>query len=397
MGSSGGHTIQLRALEREAFEAFPYAMLVLDAQGRVLRANAEATRLIGGAAHGEAPATCCSLFGCGAPGSALAGTCVSRTLMDAARGAAAELRVDLTTSAGQVAVSLVAGRLASERVAVQIRPAGGLSGDAGLQPALGRKLYIRCLGATEVRSDGRELGGCWLDQRAGQLLKFLTVARRRPVTVDEIAESIWSDASYQASGSVRYYIHSLRSHIEPWRGRREASAFIRSRAGSYQLSPDSVTVDADVFERSLSAALLALVRAPAAPGGERRAAVVELERALNLYGGDFLAELPYADWALCERRRLHDLACSGLRTLADDRLQSGALDDALDALDRLAGLQPYDEDVQRELISLELRCGRRSGALRRYEALCARSRRVFGEAPSFALSELAAESVRVGA
>ncbi|HTB49399.1 MAG TPA: BTAD domain-containing putative transcriptional regulator [Solirubrobacteraceae bacterium] len=369
------------ALEREAFAGFPYAMLVLQADGTVVCANAQARRLIGDEQAGLAELTCCEVFGCGAAGSPLAGSCVARLGLRVDDGGAVELQVEMSTPSGGVPVWLAAGRLGPERVAVQIRPSrvavGGQARNVHSPPGL----HLRCLGTTQVESGGRGIGGSWLDQRAGQLLKFLVAHRRRPVTVDEIAEGIWADASYQAAGNVRYYVHALRGHLEPGRGRREASVFIRSQAGTYQLDSEWVTLDIDTFEKQAARALDA--------GGVDPIRALELaEGALAAYRGGFLEELPYADWANGERQHLHELACRTLRMVADERLERGDLGEAGRALNRLGELEPYDEDVQRELIELELRSGRRSRAVRRYSALAARSRRMFGEGPSFELSDL---------
>ena len=55
-----------------------------------------------------------------------------------------------------------------------------------------------------------------------------------------------------------------------------------------------------------------------------------------------------------ERHRLHDLACLGLRRLADIRQERRVLDGAARALERLATLQPFDEDVHRRLMELDI-------------------------------------------
>ena len=59
------------------------------------------------------------------------------------------------------------------------------------------------------------------------------------------------------------------------------------------------------------------------------------------------------------------------------------------ALRRLADSQPFDSDVQRELIVLHIKRGRRTEAMRRYSELRKRLQREFGEEPDFQLADLA--------
>lgn len=219
---------------------------------------------------------------------------------------------------------------AGKRVVLQLRP--GVAGDRRRRTSphwmVGPRLRIRALGPTSVESVEGPIGGAWLDQRAGQLLKYLVAERRRAVAVDEIGENIWPGADYAVGTSVRYYIHALRRRLEPQRGSREPSAFILVRSGTYRLALDHVEVDADDFEAHVSAGLAIAAASP-------QAAAAELERGLAIYRGEFLAELPYAEWALAERHRLHDLACLGLRRLADIRLELRVLDGAARALERI--------------------------------------------------------------
>jgi DNA-binding SARP family transcriptional activator len=89
-----------------------------------------------------------------------------------------------------------------------------------------------------------------------------------------------------------------------------------------------------------------------------------------------------------ERQRLHELACAGLRALADLHFEQQLDDSAAHCLERLALLQPYDEGVHRQLIELEIRQGRQSDALRCYDGLRTRVNRAFGRDPSFSPAEL---------
>ena len=109
---------------------------------------------------------------------------------------------------------------------------------------------------------------------------------------------------------------------------------------------------------------------------------------MELYRGDFLADEPYAEWALHERDRLRDLVAGALRTLAEIETRRDDLPAATATLVRLSELEPFDIDVHRELFSLLLRRGRRSETLRRYETLRRRMLSTFDEPLDFSLSQL---------
>jgi DNA-binding SARP family transcriptional activator len=384
--SIGAGASRPSSLESEAFKCFPYGLLVLDRDGTIMCVNDEAARLIDEAGLSQAGLSCCALLGCRQPGTALAGACMTElALGELAR--LPEVRVDIGCPQGPTAVWVAAGRIGDGacRVVVQLRP--GLAGDRRRRTAPewiagGPRLRISCLGRTVVETAEGLIGGAWLEQRAGQLLKYLVAERRRAVAVDEIAESIWPGADYAVGANVRYYIHALRRKLEPQRGAREPSAVIVARSGSYRLSLDEIEVDADLFEAHVSVGL-------AAAKADPQRAAEELERGLALYHGDFMADLPYAEWAMHERHRLHDLACMGLRSLADIRMEQRVIDGAARCLERLAILQPYDEDVHRRLMELDLMQGRRSDVVRRYEALRTRIRATFGHDPSFTPADLA--------
>ena len=71
--------------------------------------------------------------------------------------------------------------------------------------------------------------------------------------------------------------------------------------------------------------------------------------------------------------------------LAAERVEAAA-----QRMAALADLEPYDEEVQRDLIAICLQRGRRGEATRRYEALSRRLQRAYGAAPSFALESITA-------
>jgi DNA-binding SARP family transcriptional activator len=376
------------ALELDAFRGFPYGMLVVDDRGRVLCRNRAAARLIEGFGLGEGELTCCRLFGCHKPGTVLAPGCLTEFAL-AHEGVLPEVRVEIQTAEGPVAMWVAAGPIdrgdgEGPRIGVQLRP--GQTSDRRQRTALhwmsGPRLRVCTLGKTVVESPEGPIDGAWLEQRTGQILKYLVAMRHRSVAVDEIGESIWPGADYAIGASVRYYIHSLRRRLEPQRGSREPSVFIAVGPGSYRLKLDHVVIDADEFEAEVTAGV---ARAEQDPQG----AAVQIERGMAFYSGDFLADLPYAEWAMSERQHLHDLACMGLGCLAGIRIELGLFAAAAHALERLAAMQPYDEAVHRRLMELDIMQGRRSDAVRRYALLRSRLRRTFGHDPEFTPADLA--------
>src|ERR1700690_344011 len=118
----------LAALELEAFSAFPYGLLVLDRDGRVLARNAQASQLVRALDLPEAGLTCCALLGCRAPDTVLEAACL--TELAVGRDAALpEIRVDISSPDGPAAMWVTAAKIggASTCVVLQLRP--GVAGD----------------------------------------------------------------------------------------------------------------------------------------------------------------------------------------------------------------------------------------------------------------------------
>jgi DNA-binding SARP family transcriptional activator len=270
--------------------------------------------------------------------------------------------------------------------------AGGLAGDVlarlpydpvrvGRRPAAALPtLRIRALGDLRVDGPDGSLGGAWLDQRAGELLRFLVCARDRVTPADAIADAIWPHLGRAGSNTLRHFVHALRERLEPDRERHAGSSYVICRRGGYALDPQRVWIDVDAFERDVTDGLRAFA------AGNPFAATVRLERAIALYVDDLLTDEPYAEWVLRERERCRALACDTLRALA--ALRAGEPAAAAAYLDRLAEMEPFDDEVQRELITAWLRLGRRSRAARHYESFRIRLAREFGQRPTFELSEL---------
>jgi DNA-binding SARP family transcriptional activator len=360
---------------RAAFESLPAPALLLGADGTLIACNAAARVVLGPLAH--IGTRCCRFLGCRPPGEGLGAGCISE-LVGHGDSALAERQIQLHDGAAAWLTAAPAGG-DGELVVMLNR----LAGPAGLaREELPPLLHVRALGRTRLESEAVPVAGEWLGHRPGQLLKYLVCERGRVVTHDELLEVFWPNAGRAGATSVRQAIHTLRDRLEPDRPKGKPSGYVIARTGGYELTPGRVWIDADDFEAQARAGLDALQR-----GAFDRAGAA-LTAAAGAYGGDFLADEPYAEWALAERERLRDLAAQVLRGLAGLKLAEGDEESAGEHLQRLAELEPLDMQAQRDLIALMLRRGRHSEALRRYELVRRRYKRTFGSEPDFTLSQL---------
>jgi DNA-binding SARP family transcriptional activator len=327
---------------------------------------------------------CCDLLACRRAGTPLVDHCITELALERSE-ALPEIRVEVPSREGQgPSVWVTAKGLHDDgepTVILLLRP--GVPGDRRRRTEphwmMGRQLRVYTLGRTRLESGEGPLAGEWLSHRPGQVLKYLICERHRVVQIDELLETLWQSGRAGPT-NVRQAVHTLRDRLEPRRAKHSRSSFVTVRRGGYELETANIWCDADDFESSARAGLAAM--------HDPETAEPALTRASALYRGDFLADEPYAEWAFAERDRLRDLAAMVLRALSEIKLATDDLDLAAEHLQRLAELEPFDLDAQRDLLALMMRRGRHADAHRRYEIVRRRYRRAFGEDPDLALAGL---------
>ncbi len=366
------------------YQQLPYGLVLVDGEGNVLRANPAAVEMAWRSKEASPPTTCSELFACTRGDGPCHLGCLAQRAANTGE-TLPEIRINTLPGSPVSAVWVTATPLGvSTGVLLHLRPGDARDRRRRSDPhwIKGPELTIKALGRIRVDSREGPLGGNWLQQRPGQILKYLICERDRVVQAEEIAEALWPSAGRQGLSSVRHFIHGLRDKLEPGRSRRGGTQFIVTVRGGYALNRRHVRIDADVFTEAAREGLAAV------EGGDTERASQMLELAMSLYRGDLLEDEPYAEWAMPERDRLRMMANDSLRALA--RIDLGAGDQAAAAghLDRLAELEPFDSDVHRELLRVLLSAGRRSQAMRRYSTFKARLRKEFNADPGFELSDL---------
>ena len=377
-----GSTKRRPQLLNDVFEHFPFGIIVVDPAHGVMASNRAARELVSVAANGDRPTTCCDLFGCGHPGTPLSGVCLTEIAL-AAGEKTPEVFLELPSNPERL-VGVTAAPLYADgsHIIFQVRPATAADRSASAEGAWLEqpRLKIHSLGRLRVTTWNGALDGEWLGQRAGQLFKYLLTERHHFVPLEMIAEAVWPNANNRTGNTVRHCMHILRSKLEPDPSRRGRSQYVLAKNGGYRLNPDCVSVDADDFEKMLSDGMRAFA------GGDSTTAVTLFEAAVAMYHGDYLADDPYSEWAYVERERLRDLATIPLRALAE--LRSHEPEVALAHMQRLAEMEPFDNEIQRQLLVMLVKQGRRSRAVRLYQAFEIRLLRAFNEKPTFGLSDI---------
>jgi DNA-binding SARP family transcriptional activator len=319
---------------------------------------------------------CCDALGCNGDG------CLTERALAAPDGVAAR-RWPAARRGGAVDATINARpirRGGDELVVFEVRFAAGLAGSA--PEGAEKDVRVAALGRLSLSVGGRSRDGDWLQQRPGQVFRYLLASRAGAQRSEAIAGALWPDRGPSAVANVRYCIFKLREQLAE--GGDPSDSLVARDAAGYRIDLRRVELDVDVFQAKAVSGIAAHRR------GEPSVAEAILGEALPLYRGEFLADDPYADWAFSEREYLRSLAGKALAAMAQIALSGGRLVAAADHLQRLAQLEPFDSHVHQMLIEVCLRRGRRTEALRHYHALRARLHRAFGEQPDFELTSLAA-------
>jgi two-component SAPR family response regulator len=215
-------------------------------------------------------------------------------------------------------------------------------------------LRVRVLGGAAVEFGDAALTAADWGYAKPRELMFLLVSSP-PMTKDQIAAALWPDLSRQQLGNA------LHTALRELRRAVGDPAWVVYANGHYRF--DRVRQhECDVTE--FEDALLAARRARPA-----EAALPHLQRAIGVYGGDFLDGMSAGEWALVRRDELRRAFESAL--LAAGRLQTaaGRHQAAVTVFRRAVAHEPLNETAHRELMNSWARLGETARAVRHYEEL----------------------------
>jgi DNA-binding SARP family transcriptional activator/ABC-type oligopeptide transport system substrate-binding subunit len=245
---------------------------------------------------------------------------------------------------------MVARRLHADGGSDHVFPKRGLSATSASR---GGFLEFRILGPVRALDDDGQvlpLGGA--KQRA--TLAVLLLRRNEVVARDDLIDGLWGGSPPPtAVATVKTYISRLRSVLpDDCEGGR-----LVSRASGYVLHVKTGELDLERFESLSDAARASLA------SGDVWAATQALTRALALFRGSPLQDLPFAPFAQGEIRRLEEMRLATLRLRFDVDLAAGRHTEVVGELEALVAQYPFREDLWGQLMLALYRSGRQGDAL----------------------------------
>lgn len=220
----------------------------------------------------------------------------------------------------------------------------------------GYRLRVQTLGGFRVwrGSEGIPANG-WRRESARQLFQLFLTYRHAPLDRDQICEFLWPDAEQGiAYRNFKIALNTLYQALEPDRDPGSESAFIFRDGTTYTLRPGAdLKMDVEDF-------LILLKQA-----GKTDAYL--LQKAIDLYHGDYLPESLYEPWAAEERERLTSLFLESADRLAELLIERGDFADAIDLSQQVLARDKCWERAYRHLMLAYDRLGDRGQVGRTYQ------------------------------
>ena len=157
---------------------------------------------------------------------------------------------------------------------------------------------------------------------------------------------------------------------------------VLTRGDTLALNPDIVAIDVAELESALADRSLA---------GRLRA--VDARIKATCWTGSASTSRAFEDWRLLERE-LRERTLDGLAGLLREQLHAARPEPAIQTALRLLSMDPLQEAVHRDLMTLLLRQGRRAAALQQYQVCVATLERELAAEPEEATRELYRQILR---
>ena len=214
------------------------------------------------------------------------------------------------------------------------------------------KVYLRLLGGFALEYAGRPLP---LIPGVGQsLLAYLATHSDRTHTRELLAGTFWPN---EPESAARRRLSQTLWQLQTALQEADGGDLIITSASEIGIAPAALWVDVAEFDTLL---------ASASRREDSLAEIADLEAAITMYRGDFLAGF-YDEWSELERTRLRHAYLEGLSRLVALFKSQADYESSLSYARRLTLHDPLREEAHREVMRLCFLLGRSNEALSQYE------------------------------
>ena len=248
-------------------------------------------------------------------------------------------------------------------------------------------LSLSTFGAFQVKLGTKPLSGL-SGGKMSALLLYLAMKAGYKHRREALAEMLWPDLPVESARfNLRHTFFHLRHALDSGTG---TPPFLLPGRDWLCFNPESpYRMDAVEFAATVPTCV-------AIPSPEYCNPCVEkMERMVNLYRGEFMAEfsLPdcpdFEDWLQMQREAMRRHAVELLERLSDCHEQSGAYTRALPFALRYAEMEPWNEEAHRRAMRLFALDGQGGAALAQYDTCCRTLKKELGILPSEKIRNLA--------
>ncbi|HTJ33502.1 MAG TPA: BTAD domain-containing putative transcriptional regulator [Dactylosporangium sp.] len=238
-------------------------------------------------------------------------------------------------------------------------------------------MRVRLLGPIDVvvGDEPRPVQGL----RRKAVLAVLGLHAGEVVSTGRLVELVWDGAPPPNA------VNALQSHLSYLRRTLSDKAAVRSRPPGYVLDVGADGTDVAVAERLIAAGL---------QDRDDAARARDLQRALELWRGQPMADATGVTWLEEQAQRLEQLWLQGKRALLQARLGLGQHAQLLPELEQLTREHPFDEQLHGQLMLALYRMGRQADALGAFQRLRRTLRDDLGIEPGNALRGLESAMLR---
>ena len=194
-------------------------------------------------------------------------------------------------------------------------------------------IQVQCFGNFQVLLNGEEVTQeRWISAKARDLLAYFVTVRGEKTPADKVFDAIWGDKERTSRTAFHTALSRLRNALKTG---TDSPRLVLVEVGEYWLDSARFTIDVDEFDS-------ALAKARAASNAKSRAEWYE--RAVNMYGGEYLQNL-YYEWVFSERRRLAQSYLGALQELTSYHLAAHSPKRAIEYIEKAIPLDKLNEDL----------------------------------------------------